>query len=160
MNCEQYKDLIQEFHDGELPRESEAFLFIHLASCEDCREFLKLLYIADSIIEQEKVSFPYYLDERILRKTIPVKMPKRFFERKLPAYVTYAVTILLIALTIFAFNLSSRQNDELRLVINALNEQNKVVKEQSNQLLMLMNGLPETSITSELENKIIINAKM
>lgn len=160
MNCDQYKDLIQEFHDGELPRESEAFIFLHLSSCADCREFLKLLNISKGIIEQEKVSFPGLLDEKILKSTVTLKTSQSIFERRLPAYLTYVLTLLLIGLTIFAFSLSSSRNDELRRVINVLHEQNEVVKEQGKQLQMLMNGLPETSITSELENKIIINAKM
>lgn len=160
MNCDQYKHLIQEFHDGELKRESESFLFVHLSSCEECREFLKLLNLTSVTIEQEKTYYPVSLDERILRRAASENHKTNIFSKRLPAYITYAVTLLLITVSVFAFSSSSQQKNEMRQVINALNEQNAVVKEQSRQLLMLMNGLPELKVTSQLENEIIINAKL
>lgn len=159
MNCEQYKDLIQEFHDGELPRQSEALLFMHLSSCEECREFLKLLNLSSVSLKEETLSYPSHMDERILRGLASAKKVN-IFTKSIPAYITYAITLMLIAVLIFSFNSSSHQKSEIRQVINVLNEQNSIVREQNKQLQMLMNGLPEASITSELENKIIINANM
>lgn len=160
MNCEQYKDLIQEFHDGELPRESEAFLFIHLSSCTECREFMKLLNFTVFEIIKEKSVFPELLDDRILRSVASVKAKKNFLNVEIPAYVKYAFTLILIALLIYSFNTSTGQKKELQQMLNVLNEQSRIVKEQNEQLQMLMNSLPELRITTQLENEIIVNAKL
>jgi len=160
MNCDQYKDLIQEFHDGELPRGNEAFLFTHLSSCGNCREFLKMLNLSSSEIKHETAVFPSSLDKKVLRSAAAIEERKSFLTRNIPAYVTYTLTLILIGFLFFSLSSSSDQKRELRQVINILNEQNKLVDEQNKQLQMLMNGLPEASVTSELENKIIINANM
>lgn len=160
MDCDKYKELIQEFHDGELPRQSEAFLFTHLSSCEECREFLKLLNQSSMAIKQETSSYPFFLDERILRSAASYKPKSYFLTGRVPAYVVYALTFVLIGFLLITYNSVYRQKDELRGMLDVLNQQNSIVKEQNKQLQMLMNELPETQVTSELESKIIINAKL
>lgn len=159
MNCDQYRDLIQEFHDGELPRQKEAFLFTHMSSCEECREFLHMLNLSSVTIKEEILSFPHSLDERILRRAASVQNTSMLSGR-IPVYVTYALALLFLAISIFTINSSRQYKSEIGQVIHALDQQNAVVREQSRQIEILLNGLPETQISSELQNKIIINAKM
>ena len=41
MSHEHFQELVSEFVDRELSAEAEKVLFVHLAECDECREFLR-----------------------------------------------------------------------------------------------------------------------
>ena len=66
MTCEEYKEQISAFTDGELsPGESKP-LFEHLPGCPDCRTFLGVLMKVRKVAAAEEIPFPEGFDERIL----------------------------------------------------------------------------------------------
>jgi anti-sigma factor RsiW len=67
MNCEQVREQISQFIDGELPSTAEADLFTHLGACEHCRSFLKeVLSLRNTLALTPQITVPASLDRRVL----------------------------------------------------------------------------------------------
>jgi anti-sigma factor RsiW len=82
MTCEEYKEQISAFLDGELPDNQAGRVFEHLPTCSDCRAFLSVLMKVRKAVAAEEVPWPEALDERILseigrRKTSSVSVRSR-----------------------------------------------------------------------------------
>ena len=65
MTCEEYKEQISLFTDGELSPGEFKPLFEHLPECPDCRAFMGVLMKVRKAAAAEEIPFPEELDERI-----------------------------------------------------------------------------------------------
>ena len=72
-NCDEFRELISTYIDGELSAEAEAPLREHLASCPECARFLELLESVSGGLET--VSAPPELRARVMDAVAP--KPKR-----------------------------------------------------------------------------------
>jgi len=155
MNCENYQILIQSFVDGELEKEKEGIIFTHLSQCQDCREFMKGINLLNSTAQQEIKEFPLALDEKIMRTIEKRELHghANVFTFRMPAYVSYALGIIIIFLGLYLFDTTKEYRSEMREAVNTMKEQNQ-------QMQQIMNSLPEVEIQSELPNPVIIQAKM
>ena len=68
MTCEEYKEQISLFTDGELLPGEFKPLFEHLPGCADCRAFLGVLMKVRKVATAEEIPFPEELDERIFSR--------------------------------------------------------------------------------------------
>lgn len=66
MNCEEQKERISLFIDGELETVQQVDLFKHLAACYDCQFFLDSMLKFREMRRSECVAFPGDLDEVVL----------------------------------------------------------------------------------------------
>lgn len=66
MNHENIQEQISQFMDNELPKEQHRELFMHLAECEECREFF-----AD-------VKRIHDLSNKLIEETFPLEMDRKF----------------------------------------------------------------------------------
>lgn len=152
MSCDKNKEMIGAYYDGELEKGSEAYVFTHLAECVECREYFKSLSIISSSVQKE--AFPLELEERIFgaigKKTQNNK--SRLFKR-IFVPVTYAVTILLIVLSVFLFNRITDYKDQIELVSRQVRAQNQTIE-------LLFNSLPAAQVDAKINNPVIVKAKM
>jgi predicted anti-sigma-YlaC factor YlaD len=152
MSCDKNKEMIGEYYDGELEKGSEAYVFTHLAECAECREYFKSLSLITSAIQKEE--FPADLEERIFgainRKEsgTRTKLFKRFF-----VPVSYAVTILLIILSVILFNRITDYKYQIDSVTRQVQAQNQTIE-------LLFNSLPAAQVDAKIKNAVIIKAKM
>jgi predicted anti-sigma-YlaC factor YlaD len=153
MECDKYKELLQAYHDNELEKGRETFLFTHLSECEDCRSYFKTINLISSNIQKEE--FPLKLEERILNsiKENAGKRENRFFKRIVVPAVAYSAAVIFIVLSLFLYNgLKDSQNE-----LNSLNRQ---VRSQARTIELLFNCLPPTVVESSYNNEVIIKANM
>ena len=148
-------EMINQFFDGEMTKEAEAYLFTELSSDEELRDYFKNLNSIKTAIGASAEEFPDQLDEQILM-SLPPAGEKRFrlFERSGKInYFVYAFSIVLLFLSIFFFYNTSRYRSDLE---NAMYR----IEEQQRMLLLLTNSLPTAEINPAYENEIIIDAKL
>lgn len=155
MDCEKYKYLIQEFHDGELDKSKEAFIFTHLSGCEGCRGFLKSLNLLSLNAHEENKEIPLELEERIFYaiKQKNVKRPFPFLQRRVPLYVVYVLCAVIILITGYLFRSTNQYKNELH---NAV----EVVQEKDKEIQLMLNSLDEVKIQAKLENEIVITTNL
>jgi predicted anti-sigma-YlaC factor YlaD len=155
MDCEKYKKLIQEFHDGELEKSKEAFIFTHLSECEECRGFLKSLNLLSANVQEEISEIPFALEERIFYsiRQNSMKRTSSFFRKRIPAYVVYALGVLLILFTGYLISSTNEYKTELHNAIETVQQKDK-------ELQLIMNSFDEVEIKSKLKNEIIIKTTM
>ncbi len=84
MTCDEQKERISAFLDGELPENRASEMFEHLPGCPDCRAFLGLMMKVRKSVAAEELPWPEALDERILsgierQKTPPVLVRSGWF---------------------------------------------------------------------------------
>ncbi len=152
MDCSKNKEMLQAYLDKELGKENEANLFNHLSECSDCRAYFKsLIIISDNL---EKREYPSELDERILY-SIKGKESKRlngfFMGKFIPAF-SYALAVILVAVSIILFS-------EINNYKNEISSVNRKVLEQSQTLELLYNSLSSAEVTGKVENTIIVKPK-
>ncbi len=155
MNCENYQILIQSFLDGELEKEKEGIVFTHLSQCQDCREFMKGINLLNSAAQTEIKEYPLSLDERIMRTIEKRETHKHnnIFTFRMPAYVSYALGIIIILLGLYLFDTTKEYRSEMREAVNTMKEQNQ-------QIQQIMNSLPEVGVEARQPNLITIQANM
>ena len=52
MDCDNYKILLQAYHDNELEKGTEAEIFSHLSECAECRDYFKNINFISANIKQ------------------------------------------------------------------------------------------------------------
>lgn len=91
MTCDDIRIMIYEYLDGELPKEKEAFLFIHLSNCVECREEFKQqnLIKHEVHIHQKEVSGRF--EKRVFDsvKSSNKTFMKNYITRQSPVYFNY-----------------------------------------------------------------------
>lgn len=153
MDCDKYKEWAGRFIDGELTKEKESLLFSHLSECGECREYFKSLNVIRQSISHEE--FPDELEDRIFTAIRTKKSPKSipiFGKNIFPAFA-YAVSILLIALSIILYNRANNYKEQTVLVKNIVRQQNSTIE-------MLYNSLPTTVIRAKNTSEIIVKPRM
>jgi predicted anti-sigma-YlaC factor YlaD len=155
MNCENYQMLIQEFNDGELEKGNEPLIFTHLSQCSDCRDFMKGLNQLNLFAQEEVKEFPSILDEKVFRaiEKRELKLRTNIFTRRMPAYISYALGMIIILISYYFFNSTIEYRRELHEAVN-------LMKEQNQQMQLIMNSFPEVQVSSKLPNEVIIQAKL
>lgn len=155
MDCEKIKYFIQEFHDGELDKSKESFIFTHLSICEDCRGFLKSLNILSLQAQEHVEEIPTELEERIYYtiKQTKIKYTTSFFYRRVPAYVVYAMVALIILFAGYLFKSTNEYKNDLH---NA----NELVQKKDKEIQLILNSLDEIEIKTQLKNEIIVTTNL
>lgn len=151
MVCEKYKEWLQEYHDGRLVKTKEPVIFVHLSSCQECRDFYRTLSMISEFVSEEINGFPRELDENILRSLIHEKPAynRGFFRISFPAYISYALLILVAVISLFYFSSSAHYQNELRRVSSEMREQNKKME-------YILNSMPEVTVTARYAKDIIV----
>lgn len=151
MNCGLYNEMMQQFHDGELEKAKEPFIFTHLAECEECREFFKSMSLISSSIQIEVKDFPQRIDEKIFGKirTISDKNSLLFSPKKIPTLVSCALAIIIIIMSVFIFDSEMEYKQEMHLAL-------KQIRYQNERINLLMNTMPEVRVRSKLSDVTII----
>jgi predicted anti-sigma-YlaC factor YlaD len=108
--------MIQEYLDGDLQKEKEAFLFTHLSSCPECREEFKQqnLIKTEVQIHQKEVSGKF--EQRLFDslKSSNHTFIQRYITRRSPVYFSYMLGGVIIAVIL----LSILQIGSLRADLN------------------------------------------
>lgn len=150
MNCREINMLISEYLDNELPKEKEGFLFTHLSACSECRvELKKQMQIQNQVkINQKEVSSRF--EERIfnsIRNDKPKHSPQ-IFVKPLPAYVSYALGLVLLVLALFSYLQINQLTRDLNIFANKYEQTIQQMNYQASQMNLMMNSMPAVQITS------------
>ncbi len=153
MNCDKNEELIQLYMDCELEKEKEAYVFTHLADCEECRMFFKSFNAISFNIHKEE--FPKELETRVFNSINEkeIKRESGFFKSVFIRAVTFAVVLFLFAASIFMYN----QANDYKSIIKNMSGQ---IQTQAQTIDLLYNTLPATVVQAKYEHEIIIRAKM
>jgi predicted anti-sigma-YlaC factor YlaD len=67
MDCSECREMIDDYLEGKFGKADEASFEVHLHTCPECRELVRMQELADKIITAEKESIPdFYLTEKIM----------------------------------------------------------------------------------------------
>lgn len=155
MSTEETLKYIDLYFDGELEKTSEAFLFTRLSQDEKAREYFKKQHLLKSSIQETVEPFPGDLEERIFR-SIGQTAEKGVFsppKRKSFGFVYYAVTSLMIAISLFFYSQNSVMEDTIEESLRQLEKQNKLIN-------ILYNSLPSAEVTTTVDYNVIVTDKM
>ncbi len=148
MNCDEIKLTISCYLDGELKKETEAFLFSHLSTCLECREEFK---IQNSIQHQTKIHQLDVSEKFEKRLFASIEEGEKTFAQKwitkpTPVYINYLLGVILIVITLFSF----MQVSSLRYDLNGFQQRYEASLQQINyqamQMYNLMNSMPAVEI--------------
>ena len=155
MDCEKYKYLIQEFHDGELDKGKEAFIFTHLSTCSECRDFFSSLNTLSLAASEENTEFPSLLETRIFYSIDQKNTGNNILwvNKKVPAYVLYLLSVVIIAMGFYLFKSTTEYRNELHEAV-------QIVKQKDKEMQLIMNSLDEIKVESRFDNEIIIKAEL
>lgn len=106
MQCEKTMMMINDYIDGELEKEKEAFLFSHIAECHSCREeFKQQSKIKHEVIINQKEVSPQF-EERIFRaiKRKETTSIKKYFNRQSPNYFSYMLGGIVILILLWSLH--------------------------------------------------------
>ena len=155
MSKDKLLKMINEFFDGELSKDSEAYLFTQLSSDEESRTYFKNLNFIKSALNNSLEDFPDPLDEQILT-SLSGRDEREFklfrYDRKFNLLV-YAVTIVLFCLSLFFFYSTNSYRSRLDNAIQRIDDQQRI-------LLLLTNSLPTAEVSPKYDNEIIIDANL
>ena len=155
MKTEEIKNIISQYFDNELTKAEEVILFTQLSQNDEARNYFKEMNLLNSVMEETQNEFPSKLDERIFSKIknegqriVPQKYTNRIFH-----YVTYAFSIILLAISIYFYNESIQYRNKLDLSYQQVYQQNQMIQ-------VLFNSLPQAEIRGKVENEIVVTSNM
>lgn len=155
MNTEEIKNIINQYFDNELTKAEEIILFTRLSQNEEARNYFKEMNMLKSVIDESESEFPLKLDERIFsgikrkeQNYLPPKGTNKIFQ-----YLAYAVSIILLAISLYFYNESIQYKNKLESSYQQVYQQNEMIK-------FLFNSLPTTEVKSKVENQIVVTSKM
>ena len=156
MNTEQLMIMINEFVDGELPKEKEAFLFTELSNDEVAREYFKKVNSLKLITKEQAEAFPAQLDSKILNE---IKNKTSYFslanlKANAVSYLSYIILIVSLTGGYFLYNHTIFQEQQLKI------SQTKIEQQQELLNLIMTNQLEPVTIEPEFEKEIIIQAAL
>lgn len=103
MECMDYQRLINRLHDGELPSEDSARVFLHLSACAECRDFYTGLRILDSAMNRLADRMPS--EDELQSPPSPVAFrPQQWWNRQVALRLP-VVALLLCAIAVSLFML-------------------------------------------------------
>jgi len=110
MNCNEAREDVNLFVDGELYIQRQVELFRHIAVCAPCQSFMDATLRTKAIQRNEQISFPAELDEAVLSRIVSGKIPaqsaavvqKRNFiwQKRIALPAPYAAAAVLSALLV------------------------------------------------------------
>ena len=155
MLCENVKLMIQSYTDDELEKGKEAFIFTHLAECEECREYFKKSSGLTAAVQNDIKEFPQLLERRILTSLTEQKNVKQnvFFSNVVQKALPYIITVIFLSVSLYFFGQTSAYRDKL-------DEAVEEIKTQKIKIELLYNSLPQAVVEGNLENKVVIHANM
>ena len=141
MKTEEIKLMIDEFLDGELPKNKENLLFTALGQNEEAREYFKQVNSIKALVNGSLEEYPFALDEKIYGGINKTERGLNIFTKR--NFFTYALSVLLvIALTAgyFLFDQYSYQKEQLDVVNQRLERQNELME------LIITTQLPQITV--------------
>lgn len=156
MNDEKLEVMINEFLDGELPKEKENYLFTALGNDEEAREYFKKLNSIKLVVSDSAEDFPSSLEESIFTelKTTHKKSQNTFFAKNRVSFLTYALTVLILIMSYFFYDQYNYQKDQLEIAQKQMNQQEQLIE------FIMNNQLPPVTVEPDSENEIIIQATL
>lgn len=105
MSHENIQEKISQFMDNELPKEQHREMYMHLAECEECREFLaQTKKIHDASKELTPEQFPASMDRRFevlsMGPKISINAPQ-MITFSMPSAILSGVLIIMMSLLLF-----------------------------------------------------------
>lgn len=106
MSCAEIELKLDLLMDGELPANDDTAVFLHLAQCPECRQYMSTFTQIRGAIRKDAVAVPASLDARVLGgSTAANQLKKQVWQRTIhiPIPLAAAAVVCLIALTAYAF---------------------------------------------------------
>ncbi|KUG25962.1 hypothetical protein ASZ90_004212 [hydrocarbon metagenome] len=156
MNTEKLITMVNEFLDGELPKEKENFLFTGLGNDETAREYFKKLNSLKLITNETAESFPQNLDLKILTE-LKDKEPVGLFHlirSRSIAYVSVLLLVISLLTGYYLFEQTNIKKEELILAKAKIEQQEKLIN------LVMTNQLSPVTVYPTYDNEIIIKADL
>jgi hypothetical protein len=155
MNSENIIELIDIYFDGELKKDKEIYLFSELSANSEARKYFKRCNALKNMIQSGKEEFPNILDEKILRKVgdIGENSFLSFMSRNVHAIVSYAVTVVLIVVSLYLYSQSGNYKERLHETTFQIKTQNKLIN-------MLYNSLPTAEVKTTVDYKVIVTDEL
>jgi hypothetical protein len=106
-------------------------------------------------IDEIAVDYPEKLDDKILSnlKTQSAMIPENKTRGNIFNYISYAVAIILLAVSFFFYNESMQYRNKLELTDYQIQQQSQLIQ-------VLYNSLPQTEVVERVENAIIVTPEM
>jgi predicted anti-sigma-YlaC factor YlaD len=147
--------MISEYLDNELTKEKEAFLFTHLSSCDECREEFKQQNLIQHEVKINQKEVNEKFEQRVFDSIIKREKHKTstIFTKRVFASVPYAVSIILLIVSIYLFTQSANYLQQLQQVSSKIEEQDKLIK-------VLFNSIPVDENAINVQKPIIVSTKM
>lgn len=149
---EEIKMLVDNYFDGELNKNKEAFLFSELSGNEECREYFKEMNRLKNAVQNSLEEFPIGLESRIFSYIKNNREGTQWYKRFFPV-LSYSLAVILLVASIFMFN-------ELREYRNDIHLTSQKIIEQQKTINLLINSLPNVEVESEIQNAVIIRANL
>ena len=148
--------MINEFLDGELPKEKENYLFSALGSDVEAREYFKKLNSIKLLHADTSEKFPNELDVKILTKLKNQNSNTFLYKLKNNPFVflAYAIILFLLGVGYMFSDQYSYQQRQLELSHQQMAKQERLIQ------LIMNSQLPQVTVESELQDKVIIKATM
>ena len=155
MNSENIIELIDMYFDGELKKDKEIYLFSELSANSEAREYFKRCNALKNMIQSGKEEFPNFLDEKILRKVGDMRENSflNFINRNVHAIVSYAVTVVLMVVSLYFYSQSGNYKEQLYETALQIKTQNKLIN-------MLYNSLPTAEVKTTVDYKVIVTDEL
>lgn len=148
--------LINEFIDGELPKEKENVLFTELGINEIAREYFKKINSLKIVTMNQTETFPNELDKKILTKMQSVQ-PATFISKiksGAASYISYALLLITLLTGYYIYEDANISKQQLELAKTRIEQQDNLLN------VILTNQLAPITVKPEYENEIIIEARM
>lgn len=158
MNCQLIEKYINEFFDGEIKRENEQMLFSHLSQCDSCRNKFKEYNLIENLVNQLTEEFPDSLDNRIINRFYLLEEKNKNESRmiKFYRYAVVGLSIILIGFLLFFFNSIQNFEQKLNLSYKEIIMHSEEIKNQQEQIEILMNSLNPIEVINRESKSIII----
>ncbi len=103
MKCDEYRAMVHEYMDGELPQNQAGDMREHTGECAGCAKLLSEYGKIERIMKDAMTVVPGTLDERVFQSIAADKRkaPESFLRKRVPAYYLIAASV------VFVFLLSS-----------------------------------------------------
>lgn len=156
MNTDQLIAMVNEFLDGELPKEKENSLFTGLGNDETAREYFKKLNSLKFVTNEMTETFPQKLDLKILtelKDKAPVS-PFHLIKSRSIAYVSLLLLFVSLLAGYYLFEQTNIKKEELLIAKAKIEQQEKLIN------LVMTNQLSPVTVYPAYENEIIIKADL
>jgi len=143
MSCNEYQMFIHQFLENDLEIQFRENLFDHLSSCETCKNYFSTVVSVQTTLREDGQEFPVSLNQQIFSSFPKVNEKgthfSNFFTLKMPAYLTYAVMIIIVAVGMLFFNQLNKYKEELHETALQLKEQKQTIE-------MLYHAMPTIEV--------------